>query len=66
MSNVYICYMSKVDFHVRLDSDLLKRLRLYCVEHETGIGEFVEGVIRDRLGSGVRDLRVEKDEYSQE
>jgi hypothetical protein len=41
--------MSKVDFHIKLDKELLKRLRVHCVEVERSVGEFVAVAIQEKL-----------------
>lgn len=66
--------------HVRLDDKVVRAMRHYCIEHKMKLGAFIGEAIWARLDDsavrriafesvtpkGVREVKVVKDEYSQE
>lgn len=38
------------DFHIRIDDELLLKLREFCREREIGVGKFVCGLIEGKVG----------------
>ena len=41
------------DFHIRIDDELLAKLREYCREREIGVGKLVCGLIEGKVGEVV-------------